>query len=57
MSPMTMPFSLIGLPFATYIFELTGSYVPAFTTLIGLFAISLLALAFLRLPSERGVSS
>ncbi len=57
MSPMTMPFSLIGLPFATYIFELTGSYVPAFTTLIGLFAISLLALAFLRLPSERSAAA
>ena len=52
MSPMTMPFTLIGLPFTTYIFEVTGSYLPAFTSLIGMFAISLLALAFLRLPAE-----
>ena len=53
MSPMTMPFSLIGLPFATYIYGISGSYIPAFSALLGLFAISLIALALLRLPSER----
>ncbi len=52
MSPMTMPFTLIGLPFTTYIFETTGSYVPAFSVLIALFAVSLAALALLRLPAE-----
>ncbi len=53
MSPMTMPFTLIGLPFTTYIFEVTGSYLPAFGTLIGMFAVSLTALAMLRLPAEQ----
>ena len=53
MGPLTMPFTLLGLPFATYVFEITGSYLPAFTILIFGFAISLVALAFLRLPSEQ----
>ena len=32
--PITMPFSLIGLPLATYVFERSGSYLPAFAFLL-----------------------
>ena len=50
MGPMTMPFMLAGLPFANLIYETTGSYVDAFAMLIGALLISIVALAFLRLP-------
>ncbi len=53
MSPLTTPFILVGMPFTTFVYEATGSYLPAFAVLIGGFFISMVALAFLRLPSER----
>ncbi len=52
-SPLTTPFMLGGMPFTTYIYELTGSYLPAFGVLIGGIFVSLVALALLRLPEER----
>lgn len=52
MSPLTTPFMLAGMPFTTYIYETTGSYLPAFGVLIGGFMLGLVALAFLRLPEE-----
>ena len=54
MSPLTTPFILAGMPLTTYFYETTGSYLPAFGVLIGGFVISLVALAFLRLPEEKG---
>lgn len=53
MGPMTMPFTLAGLPFTAYVYDLTGSYLPAFAALIVGFIISLISLAMLRLPAER----
>jgi MFS family permease len=48
MGPIMMPFSMLGFPFATYMFERTGSYQPAFAAFLGFLAISALALGFLR---------
>ena len=47
--PMLMPFNLIGLPLTTYIFGLTGSYLPAFSIHLGGYTLALIALACLRL--------
>jgi MFS family permease len=52
MGPMTLPFTLSGLPFTTFIFERTGSYLPAFAALLGFFLVSAVALAFLRIPKQ-----
>ena len=53
MGPMTLPFTVLGLPFTTWVFETTGSYLPAFTALVGGFVVSGVALAFLKFP-QRG---
>ena len=55
MSPLTTPFMLAGMPFTTYVYETTGSYLPAFGVLIGGFVVSLVAVAMLRLPEERAL--
>ncbi len=52
MGPMTLPFTLVGLPFTTFVFERTGSYLPAFATFLAFFLLSATALAFLRVPRE-----
>ena len=55
MTPLTTPFTLLGLPFASLVFDTTGSYLPAFAiVIVGIF-VSLAAVAMLRLP-ERGGS-
>jgi MFS family permease len=50
MGPMTLPFTLVGLPFTTFVFERSGSYLPAFATFLGFFLVSAVALLFLRVP-------
>jgi MFS family permease len=50
--PLTMPFSLIGLPLTTYVFGATGSYLPAFAALLLGYLVSALCLGLLRLPEE-----
>jgi len=50
MGPMTVPFTLAGLPFTTFVFERTGSYVPAFAIMLMALFVSLTALWRLRLP-------
>ena len=52
MGPIMLPFTLLGLPFTTWVFEQTGSYAPAFATLVAGFVLSTIALGFLRLPAE-----
>ena len=51
MGPIILPFTLLGLPFTTWVFEQTGSYAPAFATLVAGFVLSTIALAFLQLPA------
>ena len=55
--PLTMPFNLIALPATTLAFDFFGSYVPAFTGLLGFYLLSAVCLAILRLPSERARST
>ena len=50
--PLTMPFNLIGLPLTTLIFEMTGSYLPAFACLFIGYTIAGIAVWLLRLPSD-----
>lgn len=59
MAPLILPFTLLGFPYTTFVFERTGSYLPAYTTLIGAFVVAAVALMFLRLPdtAEKNIFS
>lgn len=46
--PMLTPFNMIGLPFANHIFDVTGSYIPAYTALLIGYVISAAALVLFR---------
>ncbi len=50
--PMTMPFNLVGLPLTTFVFGFTGSYLPAFASLLLGYAVSAVCLWMLRLPAR-----
>ncbi|MEE9282092.1 MAG: MFS transporter [Myxococcota bacterium] len=50
MGPMMIPFQTLGIPFAGWVFDRTGSYQGAFATFLGLYAASALILGFLRIP-------
>ncbi len=52
MGPMMIPFQTLGIPFAGWVFDRTGSYDGAFLTFLGLYAASALMLGFLRLPAH-----
>ena len=52
MMPLITPFSLIALPVTTLFFEITGSYLPAFTLLLLGYLLSLICLLVLRLPTK-----
>jgi len=43
--PVMLPFQLFGLPFATAVFDRTGSYTPAFVTFLALYAAALAVLS------------
>jgi hypothetical protein len=45
-----LPIRVLGIPYAGWIFDRTGSYQIAFVTFIGLCAMSILVLVLLRLP-------
>ena len=51
MNPVMLPIRVLGIPFAGWIYDRTGSYDIAFLTFIGLCSLSILVLAFLRLPA------
>ncbi|MEM7019350.1 MAG: MFS transporter [Pseudomonadota bacterium] len=50
MGPMIVPFQLLGVPFADWMYDSTGTYSTAFTTFFALYAIAIIALFFIRLP-------
>jgi MFS family permease len=55
MSPAMLPIQMLGLPFAGWVFDRTGSYRTAFQVFLGAFTLSLAVLSRLRLPeSEPG---
>lgn len=51
LSPAMMPLTVLGSPFAGYVHDVTGTYAPAFRVFLGMFALSMLLLRFLRLPA------
>jgi MFS family permease len=50
MNPLMLPIRVLGIPYAGWVFDRTGSYEVAFLTFMGLCALSIIVLAFLRLP-------
>jgi MFS family permease len=48
--PVMLPFHLFGLPFATAVFDRSGSYATAFTTFLAFYALALVVLS--RLPGD-----
>jgi len=54
---MLLPFTLSGLPMTTWVFETTGSYLPAFTGLLGGYLIAALALFVLKLAPAQAQNS
>ena len=52
MSPMLLPIQVVGVPFAGYVYDRFHSYDPAFTTFVGLYAFSMMALLLLRVPER-----
>ena len=58
MNPVMLPIRVLGIPYAGWIYDRTGSYDIAFLTFIGLCCASILVLAFLRLPAiEPGIET
>ena len=45
-----VPFETLGIPFAGWVFDTTGSYHGAFVTFLGVYAAAALILVFLRVP-------
>ena len=52
MGPITLPFNMLGLPMATLIYEVFGSYLPAYTTVLVFYALSAVCLSFLKMPDN-----
>lgn len=52
MSPMIMPFNVIGLPIANLVFERTGSYAPAYAALLFGYVLAFAALWKLPLSAD-----
>ena len=50
MTPLTTPFTLFGFPFASRVFDATGSYQSAFVTVVAGLLLSMVAVGLLRLP-------
>jgi predicted MFS family arabinose efflux permease len=48
--PVMLPFQLLGLPFATAVFDRSGSYAPAFLTFLAFYVVALAILS--RLPGD-----
>ena len=51
MNPLMLPIRVLGIPYAGWIYDRTGSYDIAFLTFIGLCVVSILVVALLRLPA------
>ena len=54
MTPLTTPFMLFGFPFASLVFDATGSYQSAFVTVIVGLLLSMVGVGLLRLPESSG---
>ncbi len=54
LGPIMLPFNLFGLPLTTFIYEQVGSYVPAYTLMLGLYVISIISLSLLKVEPKEG---
>jgi len=52
MRPVQVPLHALGIPLAAWIHDATGSFHPAFWTFLGVYALSCLAIAALRMPER-----
>ncbi len=52
MRPAMFPIQILGVPFAGWIFDATGSYALAFQVLLGLYMLAALAVTFYRSPER-----
>ena len=52
MRPAIFPIQILGVPFAGWIFDVTGSYDTAFKVFLGLYLLAVLAIAFYRQPAK-----
>ena len=52
LGPIMLPFNLLGLPMTTFIYESTGSYVPAYTLILLLYVVAAISLALLKIPAK-----
>jgi MFS family permease len=52
MRPAMFPIQILGVPFAGWIFDVTGSYDTAFKVFLGLYLLAALAIAFYRQPEK-----
>ena len=52
MRPAMFPIQILGVPFAGWIFDVTGSYDIAFQVFLGLYFLAALAVSFYRQPAN-----
>ena len=52
MRPAMFPIQILGVPFAGWIFDTTGSYALAFEVLLGLYLLAAVAISFYRAPQR-----
>ena len=52
MRPAMFPIQILGVPFAGWIFDVTGSYDTAFQVFLGLYFLAALAVSFYRQPAK-----
>jgi MFS family permease len=50
MSPVMIPIQILGVPFAGFVFDRTGSYTPAFATFVVIYIAAIVVTAFLKVP-------
>ncbi len=52
MRPAMFPIQILGVPFAGWIYDVTGSYALAFQVLLGLYLLAAMAVGFYRSPAK-----
>ena len=57
MRPAMFPIQILGVPFAGWIFDMTGSYALAFQVLLGLYLLAAMAVGFYRSPERLAARS
>jgi predicted MFS family arabinose efflux permease len=50
MTPVMVPIHILGIPYAGWVYDRSGSYESAFITFLGAYALAMTATLFLRLP-------